>query len=545
MCKQLATHLACSHMQHWKIHHRLLGCFALVTVLLVALSAYSVYVTRGIDAALSANSSQNAVIQRAAIDFRGSVHDRAIALRDAVLAPNPKDTDQALQEIARLSQVYQHADQHLQQVLAQHAAHIPGDVRQMLQDIQGHASLAVASTQHIAQALQRNDHPQAQALLWTQAKPEYVQWLASINRLIDFEEARIITNNTDAKQAANGFGKAMLLITVLAVAASVAAALLLARNITRELGAEPYQVRQVVQTLRNGELTVHVPVRTGDHSSVMAAVAAMQQRFHELVSAVHTNIGHLHTTGREISAGNLRLGERTEQTSENLTHTHHAMQALTTTVQSSAAAAQQAETLADSALTAADHGGEVMRQVVGTMQDIASSSHRIEEIIGVIDGIAFQTNILALNAAVEAARAGEQGRGFAVVAGEVRALAGRSAEAAQQIKTLIASSVDRVNAGNALVDQAGHAMQDIVSHVQRVHHIISSIGQATQTQSQDILQVHQSVNDLETMTLQNAALVQQSTAAASELQQQAANLSQLACAFTVQPLQSQSIPRLT
>ena len=174
-----------------------------------------------------------------------------------------------------------------------------------------------------------------------------------------------------------------------------------------------------------------------------------------------------------------------------------------------------------------------MQEVVGTMQDIAQSSHQIEEIIGVIDGIAFQTNILALNAAVEAARAGEQGRGFAVVAGEVRALAGRSAEAAKQIKALIASSVERVNAGNALVDQAGHSMRDIVNHVQRVHQIIASIGQATQAQSQDITQVNQSVTDLEDMTLQNAALVQQSASSVADLQEQAAALGQLVAAFTV------------
>ena len=520
-------------MSHWKVHHRLLGCFALVTILLIALSAYSVFVTQGIDAALTANSSQNAVIQRAAIDFRGSVHDRAIALRDAVIAPDVASGTQELQEIERLAQTYQRADQQLQKVLSAQAHRIPKEVMGMLDEIQRQETVGLATTQQILQALQQGDRPQAESLLWAQAKPQYVKWLASINRLIDFEEARIISNNTAANQEAKGFGTAMLLITALAVAASVAAAVLLARNITRELGAEPYEVRNVVHALRNGELTVDVPVRPGDQRSVMAAVAAMRQRFHELVSAVNLNIRQLHTTGHEISDGNQRLGERTEQTTHNLTMTAQAMQALTNTVQNSAQSAQQAESLANQALGSASHGGEVMQQVVGTMQDIATSSHQIEEIIGVIDGIAFQTNILALNAAVEAARAGEQGRGFAVVAGEVRALAGRSAEAAKQIKQLIASSVERVNAGNDLVDQAGVAMQDIVAQVQRVHQIISAMGQATQEQSQDIFQVNQSVNDLENMTLQNAALVQQSSAAAEDLQAQANKLSHLVSAFNV------------
>lgn len=520
-------------MLHWKIRHRLLACFALVTILLIALSTYSVIVTQGIDSALSANSGQNAVIQRAAIDFRGSVHDRSIALRDAVIAPNSASALQEVQEIERLAQAYQRANQQLQHVLSAQSGTIPKEVLQMLADIEREEAVAQNTTQQILRALEHNDRTQAEAQLWAQAKPQYVKWLADINRLIDFEEARIIHNNTDANQAANGFGTAMLLITVLAVTTSIVAAVLLARNITRELGAEPFEVRSVVQALRNGELTVHVPVRAGDSSSVMAAVAAMQQRFHALVSAVHSNIEQLRTTGSEISEGNLRLGERTEHTSDNLSRTTAAMQALTHTVQHSAQSAQQAESLAGNALAAADRGGQVMLEVVDTMQHIASGSQRIEEIIGVIDSIAFQTNILALNAAVEAARAGEQGRGFAVVAGEVRALAGHSAEAAQQIKTLIAHSVEHVNAGDTLVSQAGHAMQDIVSHVQGVHAIIGSIGQATQAQNQDILQVNQSVHDLETITLQNAALVQESAASAGQLQEQAAALHQLASAFTV------------
>ena len=520
-------------MSHWKIHHRLLGCFTLVTVLLIALSAYSLFVTQGIDTALTANSDQNSVIQRAAIDFRGSVHDRAISLRDAVIAPDAIAAQHEIQKIEHLAQSYQSANQHLQQVLKMQSSQIPQKVLEMLQDIQRQEAIALNSTQRILQALQTQDRAQAENLLWTQAKPQYVQWLDSINRLIDFEEARIIANNATANDAAKEFGAAMLIITVLAVATSVAAAVLLARNITRELGAEPFELRNAVQALRNGELTAHISVRVGDTSSVIAAVAAMQQRFHELVSAVHANINHLRTTGQEIHDGNERLGERTEHTSDNLSHTTAATQALTLTVQRSAESAQQAETLAGDALGAADHGGLVMQQVVGTMQEIASSSHQIEEIIGVIDGIAFQTNILALNAAVEAARAGEQGRGFAVVASEVRTLAGRSADAAKEIKALIANSVARINAGNGLVQQAGTAVQDIVGHVQEVHKIIVSMKQDTQTQNQDIMQVNQSISDVETMTLQNAALVEQSSAAAKNLQAQAATLAQLASAFTV------------
>ena len=527
-------------MSHWKIHHRLLACFAMVTVLLIALSGYSVFVTQGIDDALSANSTHNAVIQRAAIDFRGSVHDRAIALRDAVLAPDSHGSTQALQTLEQLAQSYAHANTQLQRVLQDQAHATPEQVPDMLQAIRQLEQQTLQVTANVVQQLQQGQRQAAQTLLWSQAKPLYVQWLASINRLIDFEDARIMSNNHRANQAAKNFGAAMLLITALAVAASVIAALLLARNITRELGAEPRQVRNVVQALRDGLLTVPVPVRQSDRSSVMAAVADMQQRLHTLVSAVHANIGHLRNTSTEIAQGNMHLGSRTAQTSDNLHSTSQAMHALTETVHHSATSAQQAEALASSALGAADRGGAVMQQVVSTMHDIATSSHRIEEIIGVIDGIAFQTNILALNAAVEAARAGEQGRGFAVVAGEVRALAGRSAEAAQQIQALIASSVARVHTGNGLVEQAGSAMQDIVAHVQRVHQIITAMGDTTQAQSQDIVQVNAAMNDLESMTLQNASLVQQSAASASDLQGQSQELAQLVAHFTIHTPMRQS-----
>lgn len=315
---------------------------------------------------------------------------------------------------------------------------------------------------------------------------------------------------------------------------------LIRRMIVRPL----HEASRMADAIAQGDLTVSIHSNRKDEiGKLLAAMNNTSSGLTRVVSTVNEQAHSVAMASAEIAQANLDLASRTESEASALEETAAAMEELGSTVAHNAEHAQSADHRASEAQRVVTEGGEAVRRVVQTMQGIDASSKKIADIIGVIDGIAFQTNILALNAAVEAARAGEQGRGFAVVAGEVRALAGRSAEAAKQIKTLIASSVERVHAGTDLVDQAGSAMQDIVQHVERVHGIITSIGQATQAQSQDILQVNQSVNALETMTGQNATLVQQSSTAASELQQQAAALAQLASAFTVQaqqPTQPQS-----
>jgi methyl-accepting chemotaxis protein len=235
-----------------------------------------------------------------------------------------------------------------------------------------------------------------------------------------------------------------------------------------------------------------------------------------------------------VAGGNQDLSQRTEQTASSLQQAASSMTQLTGTVRQSAEAASQANQLADSASSVARRGGAVVGEVVSTMDQISTASRRIADIIGVIDGIAFQTNILALNAAVEAARAGEQGRGFAVVAGEVRSLAQRSAEAAKEIKSLIGSSVERVEAGSRLVQEAGGTMNEIVASVQRVSDIIGEISAAAGEQSSGIGQVSQSVTQLDAMTQQNAALVEQSAAAAESLREQSQRLSGLVSAFRLQ-----------
>ena len=519
-------------MQTWKISHRLMAGFGLVVLALLGMSVFSVLTARGIDEALTANATQNAVIQRAAINFRGSAHDRSIAVRDVVLAPTEEARKKEVEAIARLADFYAKSAAQLDDVLKS-ASQVPPEVGPMVQSLKDIEARTVATTSKVVALMQAGDRAGAETLLWAEAKPQYEQWLAAANKLIDYEEARIIANSQLANKDASQFTGVMLSITLLAVLISVAVTVLVSRSISRELGAEPSEVRAVVQAIQQGDLTVPVQVKAGDSASVMVAVRDMQQRFHELVSAVRDNVDQLRATSNDISTGNQNLGQRTEQAASSLEQTAASMEELTATVRQSADSARQANQLATTAAGTATKGGEVMQQVVSTMQDIHQSSQKIADIIGVIDGIAFQTNILALNAAVEAARAGEQGRGFAVVATEVRSLAQRSAEAAKEIKSLIQTSVEKVGSGAELVGNAGETMNEIVRGVQRVNDIIGEISSAAAEQSDGISQVNVAVSQLDHMTQQNGALVGESTAAADNLRNQAQRLAELIAVFQI------------
>jgi methyl-accepting chemotaxis protein-2 (aspartate sensor receptor) len=289
---------------------------------------------------------------------------------------------------------------------------------------------------------------------------------------------------------------------------------------------------QAVQAIARGDLSQSVSNDRNDEiGALIRETEAMRQRLADTIGTVRHSVDSIGTASTEIATGNQDLSQRTEQTASNLQIAASSMEQLTGTVKQTADSARTANQLASSAFSAAAKGGEVVSQVVSTMDEINTSSKKINDIIGVIDGIAFQTNILALNAAVEAARAGEQGRGFAVVASEVRSLAQRSAEAAKEIKTLIGASVDRVEVGSRLVEAAGQSMTDIVSSVQRVTDIIGEITAAASEQSDGIGQVNGAVVQLDQMTQQNAALVEESAAAAESLKDQAHRLTEVVSVF--------------
>jgi methyl-accepting chemotaxis protein len=294
------------------------------------------------------------------------------------------------------------------------------------------------------------------------------------------------------------------------------------------------QARALAERIAGGDLTTRMDVVGRDEGAALqTALLRMQDRLAALVGTVRESAESINTASVEVASGNADLSSRTEQTASNLQQTASSMEQITGSVRNSAEAARQASALAQDAAGVAQRGGAAVAEVVATMGRIDASSQKIADIIGTIDGIAFQTNILALNAAVEAARAGEQGRGFAVVAGEVRTLAQRSAEAARQIKTLIGDSVERVGEGSRQVHDAGQTMAQIVDSAQRVTQMISEITQTAQEQSQGIGEVSGAVNELDRMTQQNAALVEQSAAAAESLKEQARRLQGVIAGFRV------------
>ena len=335
-------------------------------------------------------------------------------------------------------------------------------------------------------------------------------------------------------------------IVIAVIVASAIAAILvgyfLIRGIYAQLGGEPSYAAQIVRSIAAGDLTVRVLTVKGDSNSLLAAMQGMQENLAKTVGNIRLSTDTIATASGQIAAGNLDLSSRTEQQASSLEETASSMEELTSTVKQNADNARQANQLVVSASAVATRGGTAVAQVVATMGSINESAKRIVDIIGVIDGIAFQTNILALNAAVEAARAGEQGRGFAVVASEVRSLAQRSASAAKEIKTLIGDSLEKVDAGTLLVDQAGSTMNEVVASIRQVTDIMNEISTASREQTDGIEQINQAIGQMDQVTQQNAALVEEAAAAAESLQDQAHDLVQVVSTFKLDTAMPDQLP---
>lgn len=357
--------------------------------------------------------------------------------------------------------------------------------------------------------------------------------VAEIDVVIKAVQQSFEHNSRATEESSASSSMLIQIFSGIAITIGVSVAFVIAKRLLTQLGGEPNDVRSIANSIATGDLTVRIPARINDRSSVMFAMAEMRVSLAEIVAQIRSGSDTITFGSSQIACGNLELSARTEQQASSLGETASAMEEVTAAVLQNAESAHQANDLALAASDIVLTGRQVMSQVVQTMGSIHESARKIAEINSVIDGIAFQTNILALNAAVEAARAGEGGRGFAVVATEVRNLAQRSAAAAKEIKALIEDSVLKVESGSKLVDQAGQTMDDIVGSIQRVNSIIGEIASASQEQISGINQINIAVKEMDISTHQNTSLVEEAAAAAQEMQDQAKYLASIVSTFTL------------
>ncbi len=448
----------------------------------------------------------------------------SIQARTLTLLTDPKEIESELRLLEQARARYLETEKSLGAALV---AAEPAD-RKLADETASAAAKAMPLIQKAAKQGQDGQNIDATLTLTQQVRPAEMAWRGKVGELIALQARR----SGEAAEAANTEARRVLAVDAALVAVAVGLGALVAWRIGRGIKRPIDRAVRVAERIAEGDLDNAVDEGGGGEiGRLLHAIATMQQRLRGLVGEIRQTADSIQIASAEVAGGNVDLSQRTELTASNLQQTASSMEQLTGSVRQSADAAAQANQLAASAAEVAQRGGTVVAQVVETMGEIDGSAKKIADIIGVIDGIAFQTNILALNAAVEAARAGEQGRGFAVVAGEVRSLAQRSAEAAREIKGLIGNSVDKVEAGTRLVGDAGSTMQEIVASVQRVSDIIGEISAASGRQSSGLGEVNRAVADLDRMTQQNAALVEQSAAAAENLKEQAARLGRLMATF--------------
>jgi len=509
-------------MKNWKIGTRLGIGFALVVLLMMVMIGVS------INRLAMVNDSSTYIVQERLpkVDMARDVKDElnlvARGNRNILLVTEPAQVKFELDRMAKSRKAISDLMLNIEKQLTTEEERV---LFKKLVDVRAPYVEAVG---RFMKLMDESKKDEAIDLLLKDIRKRQSAYFEVLGQFIAFQEDLI---KKAEQQATDTYKVARILLLALGAIAVVIAAVVAfvsTRSITRPLG----EAVKVAETVASGDLTHRIEVHSKDETGqLMLALKHMNDSLVNIVAQVRTGTDTIATASAQIAAGNQDLSSRTEEQASSLEETASSMEELTSTVRQNADNARQANQLAVTAADVALKGGEVVSQVIQTMNAIDESSHKMADIINVIDGIAFQTNILALNAAVEAARAGEQGRGFAVVATEVRSLAQRSAASAREIKTLIDDSVEKVEAGSKLVEQAGSTMEEVVSSIKQVHDIMGEITAASSEQSDGIEQVNQAVSQMDTVTQQNAALVEEAAAAAESLQDQAANLVQVVSVF--------------
>jgi methyl-accepting chemotaxis protein len=509
-------------IKNMRIGARLGLGFALVLVLMALMVAVGLWRLEGIGMAIDRVVERDLVRERLAAEWAGSIESNGVRTVALVKSREPADQQYFRQQIdahvARITEIQNLLD----------AALASGPGRALFDEILARRKIYSAIRNDIFKQKDGGDEAGAQAAADSKLIPAMQIYVDKTHELVRYQQEQI---NIAAVAIDMQYNSGRVLLLVLGLAALLAGALAawrLAVGITRPLGSAVAAARAVAAGDLSGRIEVSGKDETGQ---LLQALQEMNRNLLATVGEVRTGAETIAAASTEIASGNLDLSTRTEQQASALEETASAMEQLTATVRQNADNARQANQLAASASGIAVKGGDAVGEVVSTMRSISDSSKKIVDIIGVIDGIAFQTNILALNAAVEAARAGEQGRGFAVVAAEVRGLAQRSAAAAKDIKALIDDSVVKVSSGATLVEQAGATMTEVVVSVRRVTDIVNEIAAAGREQSTGIEEVNRAITQMDQVTQQNAALVEEAAAAATALQQQAAVLARAVSVF--------------
>src|SRR5450830_1366556 len=469
-------------------------------------------------------------------NIRSAIDERAIGVRNMVLATNQADL---AREKAAAIMSHEEVEKSLAKLNSMVSKNdIPQNVKAVVAEITKLEQLYVPVALGIVDLASQNKREEAIAKINNECIPllrSLIEKIKSYGNLIDTRSQETLANAEEHYETQRNL---LIVVCVLAFLSAAVAGTLITISLSKALGAEPNALSEIAQRVSEGNLSAVAGSEGAPEGSLLASLNRMQKNLVGIVSKVRESSSSIATGAAEIASGNLDLSSRTEAQAGSLEETASAMEELTSTVKQNADNARQANQLAVSASEVAIEGGAVVNQVVSTMDAINTSSRKIVDIISVIDGIAFQTNILALNAAVEAARAGEQGRGFAVVATEVRSLAQRSAAAAKEIKVLIDDSVANVEEGSKLVAQAGATMEQVVSSVRRVTDVVSEISAASAEQSDGIEQVNQAITQMDEVTQQNAALVEEAAAASKSLQEQAQQLEQAVSVFKLESGQS-------